>query len=62
MATRTSKLMATLLAFPLLADAPLMGTAAYGDWHTDAPGVVRHFTPDAMPRPYSPCPRIVRHR
>jgi glucose/arabinose dehydrogenase len=41
------------LVLPLLADAPLSGAAAYGDWHTDAPGVVRHFTADAMPQPYT---------
>jgi glucose/arabinose dehydrogenase len=32
---------------------PLTGRAAYGDWRQDAPGVERHFTPDAMPAPYS---------
>jgi glucose/arabinose dehydrogenase len=35
------------------ADAPRAGTAAYGDWHNDAPGVVRHITPDAMPPPFA---------
>ena len=34
------------------ANEPLTGRAAYGDWHDDAPGVVRHITPDAMPAPY----------
>jgi len=28
------------------------GSAAYGDWHDDAPGTVRRLTPDAMPPPY----------
>lgn len=28
------------------------GSAAYGDWRDDAPGVVRHFTVESMPRPY----------
>lgn len=28
------------------------GSAAYGDWHEDAPGVARQITPDAMPAPY----------
>ena len=32
---------------------PRTGAAAYGDWHDDAPGVVRHITPDAMPPPYA---------
>ena len=31
----------------------LTGTAAFGDWHTDAPGVRRHITPDALPVPYA---------
>ena len=34
------------------ANEPLTGKAAYGDWRDDAPGVVRHITPDAMPAPY----------
>ena len=34
------------------ANEPLTGSAAYGDWHDDAPGVVRHITPDAMPQPF----------
>ncbi|MEJ0017818.1 MAG: PQQ-dependent sugar dehydrogenase [Acetobacteraceae bacterium] len=43
------------LALLLLAAAPAdvrTGTAAYGDWHDDAPGVVRRFTVDAMPPPF----------
>jgi glucose/arabinose dehydrogenase len=44
-------LLPLLLVSPALADAPLSGAAAYGDWHADAPGVVRHFTVDAMPSP-----------
>jgi glucose/arabinose dehydrogenase len=35
------------------ANEPLTGSAAYGDWHDDAPGVVRHITPDAMPQPFA---------
>ena len=31
--------------------ATLTGAEAYGDWRSDAPGVVRHITPDAMPPP-----------
>jgi glucose/arabinose dehydrogenase len=49
--TRRMLLLALLFAPPALADAPLTGAAAYGDWHADAPGVVRHITPDAMPPP-----------
>ena len=43
-----------LLVFASVAHAnePLTGRAACGDWHDDAPGVVRHITPDAMPVPY----------
>ena len=40
-------LLATLLAavaLPAIA-APLTGPAAYGDWRSDAPGVVRKITP-----------------
>jgi glucose/arabinose dehydrogenase len=44
-------LLPALIASPSIADAPLVGSAAYGDWHSDAPGVVRHFTVDAMPPP-----------
>jgi glucose/arabinose dehydrogenase len=44
-------LLALLFAPPALADAPLTGAAAYGDWHADAPGVVRHITTDALPSP-----------
>ncbi len=40
-----------LLTSAALADAPLTGAAAYGDWHSDAPGVVRRITADAMPPP-----------
>jgi len=36
-----------------LADAPRTGTAAYGDWHDDAPGVVRQITPDVLPSPFA---------
>lgn len=32
------------------------GAAAYGDWRTDAPGVVRKITPADMPAPYATKP------
>ncbi|HET6197527.1 MAG TPA: hypothetical protein VFE12_17330, partial [Acetobacteraceae bacterium] len=35
------------------ATEPRTGSTAYGDWHDDAPGVVRRITPDAMPQPYA---------
>ena len=44
---------AVLLGFfagPAMA-APLTGAAAYGDWRTDAPGVVRKIMPDDLPPP-----------
>lgn len=31
----------------------LMGAAAFGSWHDDAPGKRRHLTADALPAPYS---------
>ena len=39
-----------LFAGPAMA-APLTGPAAYGDWRTDAPGVVRKITPNDLPPP-----------
>jgi len=29
----------------------LMGAAAFGSWHDDAPGKRRHLTADALPAP-----------
>lgn len=31
----------------------LMGAAAFGSWHDDAPGKRRHITADALPAPYT---------
>ncbi len=42
---------AMLLALPALAQPVRQGAAAYGDWHGDAPGVVRHITPADLPAP-----------
>jgi hypothetical protein len=36
-----------------LAASPRTGTAAFGDWHDDAPGVARHITPDSLPPPFA---------
>ncbi len=36
--------------------APLTGSAAYGDWRTDGPGVVRHITKDDLPAPFATRP------
>ena len=36
---------AMLLGLPAAAQPVRQGAAAYGDWHGDAPGVVRHLTP-----------------
>ncbi len=33
--------------------APLTGPAAFGDWRSDAPGVVRLIRPTDLPRPYA---------
>jgi glucose/arabinose dehydrogenase len=44
-------LLSLLLTLSARADAPLTGAGAYGDWHSDAPGVVRNITADAMPLP-----------
>jgi glucose/arabinose dehydrogenase len=35
------------------AASPLTGSAAYGDWHKDAPGVWRRITPADLPAPYA---------
>ena len=40
-----------LAATVALADPTLTGAAAFGDWTTDAPGVRRLITPDALPAP-----------
>ena len=43
---------AALLACPIAtAQVVRQGTAAYGDWHTDAPGVIRHLTDADLPAP-----------
>ena len=39
-----------LFSGPAMA-APLTGPAAYGDWRTDAPGVMRKITPNDLPPP-----------
>ncbi len=44
--------MRRVAALPLLLVAA-SANATYGDWHDDAPGVLRHFTPDTMPPPYA---------
>jgi glucose/arabinose dehydrogenase len=43
----------SVAALALLLMAAASADAPYGDWRDDAPGVVRHFTPDAMPSPYA---------
>ena len=42
-----------VLAPAARAQPVLTGASAYGDWHTDAPGVRRHITPNFMPPPYA---------
>jgi glucose/arabinose dehydrogenase len=46
-------LLLLLSTLPVRADVPLTGAAAYGDWHSDAPGVVRYIAPDNLPPPYA---------
>jgi glucose/arabinose dehydrogenase len=49
------KIACYIFAIPLFLSTALaderVGTAAYGDWHTDAPGVLRHLTVDSLPAP-----------
>lgn len=40
-----------LLANTAVAQPVREGVAAYGDWHEDAPGVVRHLTEATLPQP-----------
>jgi glucose/arabinose dehydrogenase len=40
-------------ATPASADPVRSGTAAYGDWRSDAPGVARDIRPDALPAPFA---------
>jgi glucose/arabinose dehydrogenase len=40
-------------ALPAAAQPMLTGADAFGDWHSDAPGVRRHITPNALPAPYA---------
>jgi glucose/arabinose dehydrogenase len=44
--------LAALAVAPASAQTELTGAAAYGDWHGDAPGVIRHITADSLPTPY----------
>ena len=48
-------LLAAAILCPTLAAAADLrtGAAAYGDWRTDAPGVVRRITPADMPQPFA---------
>jgi hypothetical protein len=46
-------LAALVLAAAARAEPVRDGAAAYGDWRSDAPGVLRHITADAMPPPYA---------
>jgi glucose/arabinose dehydrogenase len=46
----------------LAAEGIRLGNAAYGDWRTDAPGVMRKITPAALPPPFSSPPSADRSR
>jgi glucose/arabinose dehydrogenase len=41
----------TGIAPALAQSAPLTGNAAFGDWRTDKPGLVRHIGPTDLPKP-----------
>jgi glucose/arabinose dehydrogenase len=43
--------MMVLVSMPVLAQAVRQGPDAYGDWRTDAPGVIRHISPADLPQP-----------
>ena len=46
--------LALLASASLAAGQTRTGAAAFGDWTTDAPGVVRRITPDDLPAPAKP--------
>jgi glucose/arabinose dehydrogenase len=41
------------VSVPAVSQTILTGPGAFGDWHSDAPGVWRHIMPDALPAPYA---------
>ncbi|HEY8290489.1 MAG TPA: PQQ-dependent sugar dehydrogenase [Acetobacteraceae bacterium] len=51
--TIRAALFAVCLATPAAADPVRVGTAAFGDWHGDAPGVARRISPGDLPKPYA---------
>ncbi len=46
-------LLAPLAVAPALGQTVLTGQAAYGNWRSASPGVVRHITAESMPRPFA---------
>ena len=55
-ATNSRLAAAVLLLLPgtaWAADPVRTGAAAFGDWHTDQPGVTRQISQDALPAPYA---------
>ena len=53
--------LALALAGPALADGKAQtrtGVDAFGDWRTDAPGVVRLITPADIPQPSTGSPKV----
>src|ERR1700730_4323744 len=50
-ALNTTCSLVALLATSALAEDLRTGTAAFGDWQTDAPGATRKITVDALPAP-----------
>ena len=55
-AIRTVSSVAVLLATTALAEEVRTGKAAYGDWQTDAPGVMRKITVNDLPAPHETPP------
>ena len=46
-------LLLTVMVVGALADSVRTGSAAFGDWRADSPGVARKITPDDLPAPFA---------
>ncbi|MGH7030078.1 MAG: PQQ-dependent sugar dehydrogenase [Stellaceae bacterium] len=64
LALTACSMLAVIAAAPNFASAQSVrtGSAAYGDWKTDAPGVMRKITPADMPAPLTTPPTANRSR
>jgi glucose/arabinose dehydrogenase len=59
MAVQSKSILLSALGLAMIAAIPASaqvrtGEAAFGDWHTDAPGVVRKISPEDVPNPGGP--------